>query len=95
MRCNKCMMKVAALILVLTLLLTATASASVSLADGPIGGLAAPLSGNPLQSGMLEANSNRQIHPYGDEPVESRFDLNGFEKVAESDELELWLNRQF
>ena len=44
---------------------------------------------------MLEANSNRQIHPYGDEPVESRFDMNGFEKVAESDELELWLNRQF
>ena len=71
MRCNKCMMKVAALILVLTLLLTATASASVSEADGPIGGLlATPLSGNPLQSGMLEANSNRQIHPYGDEPVE-------------------------
>lgn len=96
MRSNKCMIKVAAVFLVFALLLTTTAIAAVSGSDGPTGDSPTnPLSENPLQSGMLEANSNRQVHPYSDEPVESRFDLEGFEKTAESDELELWLNRQY
>ena len=38
----------------------------------------------PLTDGMLEANSNRQAHPFSDAPVESQFTTEGFEKVGET-----------
>lgn len=51
------------------------------------------LSANPLTNGLLEANSNRQIHPFDDEKVVSQFTTEGFQKVGETDELEIYLNR--
>lgn len=48
----------------------------------------------PLTDGMLEANSNRQAHPFSDAPVESQFTTEGFEKVGETQKLEVYLNRQ-
>lgn len=96
MRSNKRLIRASALGLALAITMSVNVKAAVSGADGSTGNLeSSSLSGEPLLSGMLEANSNRQVHPYSDEPVESRFDLAGFEKAAESDELELWLNRQY
>lgn len=48
----------------------------------------------PLTDGLLEANSNRQAHPFSDAPVESQFTTEGFEKVGETQKLEVYLNRQ-
>lgn len=52
-----------------------------------------PLMMMPVTSGYLEANSNRQVHPFSDAAVSSQFTTSGFEKVGETDELEIWLNR--
>lgn len=90
---NKSLLRAACLMLTV-LLLSEPASAVGTMPADQTAELA-PLSGEPLENGMLEANSNRQVHPYSEEPVESRFDLAGFEMAAESDELELWLNRQY
>lgn len=49
----------------------------------------------PLRADTMEANSNRQVHPFSTEESESRFDLEGFEKAAESAETELWLNKEW
>lgn len=53
-----------------------------------------PLSATPLTNGLLEANSNRQIHPFSDEIVTSQFTTEGFERIGSTDELEVWLNRE-
>ena len=42
-----------------------------------------------------EGASNRQVHLFSEQPVESSFDVSGFRKVAESEKAELWLNEQF
>lgn len=55
---------------------------------------AAPLVVSPLTNGLLEANSNRQIHPFSAERVESRFTTEGFEKIGETEKLEIFLNRE-
>ena len=47
-----------------------------------------------LSNGLLEANSNRQVHPFSAKPVESGFTTEGFEKIGETEELELFLNRE-
>lgn len=51
------------------------------------------LSATPLTNGLLEANSNRQIHPFSGEKVISQFTTEGFQKVGETEELEIWLNK--
>lgn len=48
----------------------------------------------PLSGGMLEANSNRQVHPFSEETVVSPFTTEGFEKVGQTDELEVYLHRE-
>lgn len=48
----------------------------------------------PLTDGLLEANSNRQVHPFSDAPAESQFTTQGFEKVGETPQLAIYLNRQ-
>ena len=47
-----------------------------------------------LSNGLLEAYSNRQVHPFSAKPVESGFTTEGFEKIGETEELELFLNRE-
>lgn len=54
----------------------------------------APLAVSPLTNGLLEANSNRQVHPFSAERVESRFTTEGFEKIGETEGLEIFLNRE-
>ena len=49
----------------------------------------------PLRADTMEANSNRQVHPFSDEEVASRFGLEGFELAAESADAELWLSREW
>lgn len=49
----------------------------------------------PLRADTMEANSNRQVHPFSTDESESQFDLQGFEKAAESSETELWLNKEW
>ncbi len=49
----------------------------------------------PLHTDMMEALSNRQVHPFSAETVENRFDLEGFELAAETDQAQLWLNREW
>ena len=44
--------------------------------------------------GLLEANSNRQVHPFSTEEVKSQFTAEGFEKAGETDKLEIFLNRE-
>ena len=51
------------------------------------------LSANPLTNGLLEANSNRQIHPFSGEPVTSQFTTQGFQKVGQTDSLAIYLNQ--
>ena len=48
-----------------------------------------------FRTDRMEANSNRQVHPFSTETVESEFDLAGFEMAAETDDAELWLNREW
>ena len=52
------------------------------------------LSANPLTNGLLEANSNRQIHPFDDAEVVSQFTTEGFKKVGETNELVIYLNHK-
>lgn len=49
----------------------------------------------PLRGDTMEANSNRQVHPFSTGESESQFGLEGFEKAAESAETELWLNKEW
>lgn len=49
--------------------------------------------GTPLTSGLLEANSNRQIHPFSQDEVECQFTTDGFEQVGETESLIIYLNR--
>lgn len=49
----------------------------------------------PLRADTMEANSNRQVHPFSTDAVESLFDLEGFEKAAESAVAELWLSKEW
>jgi hypothetical protein len=49
---------------------------------------------NPVTNGLLEANSNRQVHPFAAEPVESVFTTDGFERFLSSGNLTLYLNRE-
>lgn len=49
----------------------------------------------PLVSDMMEAVSNRQVHPFTTTAVENRFDLGGFNMVLETDQAELWLNKEW
>lgn len=48
-----------------------------------------------LARGEMEANTNRQAHPFSTAAVESRFDLAGFELALQSDELAVYLNREY
>ena len=66
------------------LLLSAALLALCAFANGEV----------PLTDGLLEANSNRQVHPFSGTPVESRFTTQGFEKIGETPQLEVYLNRQ-
>lgn len=50
--------------------------------------------GTPLTSGLLEANSNRQIHPFSQDEVKSQFTTDGFEQVGETETLIIYLNRE-
>lgn len=47
---------------------------------------------SPIQSGTMEALSNRQVHPFKEDQLENQFDLDGFTKIAQSESSELWLN---
>ena len=47
-----------------------------------------------LQSGLLESNTNRHVHPFASEPVESDFSTEDFEKTGETNCLEIYLNRE-
>lgn len=48
-----------------------------------------------LTRGEMEANTNRQVHPFATAAVESSFDLAGFEFVLRSDTLAVGLNREY
>lgn len=50
---------------------------------------------SPLRGDTIEALSNRHVHPFEGNEKESQFDLQGFEKIAESEEVELWLNKEW
>lgn len=51
------------------------------------------LSATPLTNGLLEANSNRQIHPFETEVVVSQFTTEGFKKVGETEKIAIYLNQ--
>ena len=51
------------------------------------------LSATPLTNGLLEANSNRQIHPFETEVVISQFTTEGFKKIGETEEIAIYLNQ--
>ena len=63
---NKSLLRAACLMLTVLLLLEPASAAGTMPADQTAE--LAPLSGEPLENGMLEANSNRQVHPYSEEP---------------------------
>ena len=84
---RKWIVRISALLLIGSLLAT-----GVFAAEGD--SEAAALSGTPLTNGLLEANSNRQVHPFRTEIVESRFTTEGFEKIGETEKLEIFLNRE-
>lgn len=85
MRFHKWLTCVGSLLLILAFLLTnALASEEEKQSDRPMA--------EPLTSGLLEANSNRQVHPFDTGPVVSQFDTEGFEKIGETDELEIYFN---
>lgn len=44
-------------------------------------------------NGLLEANSNRQVHPFSGGKAVSPFTVEGFEKIGETGELAIYLNR--
>ena len=71
MRSHKLLRRAAALALALAITLPAGAAGAAGSSGGLTGGVYHGLpSEEPLDTGMLEANSNRQIHPCGSEPVE-------------------------
>ncbi|TAH75060.1 MAG: hypothetical protein EWM47_00705 [Anaerolineaceae bacterium] len=49
----------------------------------------------PLVSDMMEALSNRQVHPFPTDNIMNQFDLDDFEMVVDTDKAELWLNREW
>ncbi len=51
------------------------------------------LSAEPLSNGLMEAISNRQVHPLSTNTVTSTFTTEGFEKIGETSELAVYLNR--
>ncbi|MCI6936224.1 MAG: DUF5696 domain-containing protein [Clostridiales bacterium] len=84
---RKWIVRISALLLIGSLLATGVFAAE---GDSEV----AALSGTPLTNGLLEANSNRQVHPFRTEIVESRFTTEGFEKIGETEKLEIFLNRE-
>lgn len=50
---------------------------------------------SPISSDTIEALSNRHIHPFDNIKSESAFDLKDFTKAAETEEVELWLNKEW
>lgn len=85
---RKWLVRIGALLLALALFFTWAWAAETEEAQ------AAPaLSASPLTNGLLEANSNRQVHPFSTEAVTSQLTTDGFEKIGETDELTIYLNR--
>lgn len=80
---RKWLLRIAVLLLTLCMVITCFAAETEEQVD---------LSANPLTNGLLEANSNRQIHPFDHEKVVSHFTTEKFQKVGETDELEIYLN---
>lgn len=84
---RKWIVRISALVLIGSLLAT-----GVFAAEGD--SVVTSLPGSPLTNGLLEANSNRQVHPFQTEIVESRFTTENFEKIGETEKLEIFLNRE-
>jgi hypothetical protein len=61
----------------------------------PDGDMLSELKTSPLLSDMMEALSNRQVHPFEAGETKDQFDLTGFELAAETKQAELWLNKEW
>lgn len=85
---RKWLIRIGALLIALTMILTCALAAETDEAEAP-----PALTANPLTNGLLEANSNRQVHPFPTEEVVNQFTTDGFEKIGETDELAIYLNR--
>lgn len=75
------------------LLILAITTMCLMAAEGMVDEKSQLLSAVPLTNGLLEANSNRQVHPLSSEAVSSTFTTEGFEQIGETDELLVFLNR--
>lgn len=85
---RKWIIRLGALLLALMMIATCVWAAETEEAEEPTA-----LTANPLTNGLLEANSNRQVHPFSTEEVTSQFTTEGFEKIGETDVLTIYLNR--
>lgn len=74
------------------LLILAITTMCLMAAEGMVDEKSQLLSAVPLTNGLLEANSNRQVHPLSSEAVSSTFTTEGFEQIGETDELLVFLN---
>lgn len=87
---HKLTFRVGALLLVCALALTSVFAATGQEAEQP----PAVQSAMPLTGGLLEANSNRQVHPLSTDKVVSQFTTEGFEQIGETGALAIYLNRE-
>lgn len=83
---RKWIVRIGSLLLVLCLVMTCFATETEGEEE-------IQLSATPLTNGLLEANSNRQIHPFETEVVVSQFTTEGFKKVGETDKIAIYLNQ--
>lgn len=86
---RKWVFRIGTLLLTGILILTSVLAAQ----EGDAGRQEAARSAVPPANGLLEANSNRQVHPFSGDRVVSPFTAEGFEKVGETEELAIYLNR--
>lgn len=84
-------------LMAMLILLLGASALYIKSADTKADNLAASpiIEATPLVSTMMEAKSNRQVHPFADEAVKNQFDLVDFQKVVETDQVELWLNQDW
>lgn len=87
---HKLTFRVGALLLVCALALTSVFAATGQEPEQP----PAVQSAMPLTGGLLEANSNRQVHPFSTDKVVSQFTTEGFEQIGETGALAIYLNRE-
>ncbi|MDD4494547.1 MAG: DUF5696 domain-containing protein [Eubacteriales bacterium] len=81
------------LILVSVLYMKSEYMANATSAEGEAAAL--KMETRSLASDMMEALSNRQVHPFISAETKNQFDLAGFEMVADTEQVELWLCREW